>query len=67
MSLTDRETTVLILRQQGLTQAAVARKLKVSQAAVSAFEINAYRKLQDAKAMLAAATEHHLTITKGRR
>jgi transcriptional regulator len=66
MSLTAREITVLLLRQQGLTQAAVARKLKISQAAVSDFEINAYRKLRDAKAMLAAAAEHRITIPEAR-
>jgi len=36
--LTDRETTVLLLRQQGLTQGAVARKLNITQGAVSRFE-----------------------------
>jgi transcriptional regulator len=66
VSLTERETAVLLLRQQGLTQEVVARKLKVSQAAVSSFEINAYRKLQDAKATLALAALHHLTITRRR-
>jgi transcriptional regulator len=66
MSLTIREIAVLLLRQQGLTQEAVARKLKISQAAVSSFEMNAYRKLRDAKAMLAAAAEHHIVIREVR-
>ena len=66
MSLTEREIAVLLLRQEGLTQAVVARKLKVSQAAVSDFELNAYRKLRDAKAMLAAAAQHRIRIPEAR-
>jgi transcriptional regulator len=62
MLLTDRETAVLLLRQQGLTQEAVARKLKITQGAVSGFENNAYRKLRDAHVALTFAKRHRITI-----
>ena len=60
--LTDRETTVLLLRQQGLTQGAVARKLNITQGAVSRFENNAYRKINDALTLIAYAKRRKITF-----
>jgi transcriptional regulator len=62
MNLTDRERAVLLLRQQGLTQAAVARNLKITQGAVSGFETNAYRKLRDAHVAITFAKRHNISI-----
>jgi Tfx family DNA-binding protein len=47
--LTEKEINVLELRNSGLTQIVVAKKLKISQAAVSSFEKNAIRKINEAK------------------
>ena len=62
MGLTEREIRVLQLRSQGLTQHEVAKRLKISQAAVSSFETNAYRKLRDAEDMLAFAKAAGITL-----
>lgn len=62
MGLTEKEIKVLQLRNEGLTQAEVAKRLKISQAAVSSFEKNAYRKLQDASEMLAFAKSMKLEL-----
>jgi transcriptional regulator len=62
MSLTNRERTVLLLRQQGLTQSEVARNLKITQGAVSRFETNAYHKLRDAHLAIAFAKQHRISI-----
>lgn len=61
MGLTEKEITVLQLRSDGLTQAEVAKRLKISQAAVSSFEKNAYRKLADAQETLDFAKGMKLT------
>ena len=50
--ITRKEREVLELRKQGLTQVEVAKKLKISQAAVSKFEKNALEKIKDAKRVL---------------
>ena len=47
--LTRKEIEVLTLRKAGLTQIDVAKKLKITQAAVSNFEKNAHRKIKEAK------------------
>jgi transcriptional regulator len=47
--LTSKEIEVLQLRKLGLTQIEVAKKLGVSQAAISSFEKNALKKIEDAK------------------
>jgi transcriptional regulator len=62
MGLTEKEIAVLQLRGQGLTQEEVAKRLKVSQAAISSFETNAYRKLQDAQAMIAYAKSEGIKV-----
>ena len=46
--LTRKEREVLELRQKGLKQTEVAKKLKISQAAVSKFEKNAIDKIKEA-------------------
>ncbi len=53
--LTEKEIQVLEHRRQGLTQVEVAKKLGITQAAVSNFEKNAYRKISDAKRTLETA------------
>ena len=45
--LTEKEIEVLKLRKKGLKQAEIARKLKISQPAISAFENNILRKVND--------------------
>ena len=47
--LTKKELDVLTLRQEGLTQTSVAKRLKITQAAVSKFEHNAKQKILDAQ------------------
>lgn len=66
MLLTEKEITVLQMRNKGLTQVEVATRLGISQAAVSGFEKNAKRKLQDAQETLLRAKELGLIeTTKG--
>jgi transcriptional regulator len=62
VSLTEKEIHVLQLRGQGLTQVDVAKRLKISQAAVSDFEKNAYRKLVDAQEMLDYAKQSGIKV-----
>ncbi len=45
--LTKREIEVLELRKKGLKQNEIAKKLKISQPAVSLFERNILRKIKD--------------------
>ena len=47
--LTEKELQVLILRQEGMLQTEIARRLKITQGAVSRFEANAREKVLDAK------------------
>jgi DNA-binding NarL/FixJ family response regulator len=50
--LTEKEIEVLKLKKQGLTQLEIAKKLKISQPAVSSFYNNALTKIQDAEEIL---------------
>ena len=50
--LTQKQIDVLKLKRNGLTQLEIAKKLKVSQPAVSSFYNNALKKIQDAKQIL---------------
>jgi len=50
--LTEKEVEVLKLKQEGLTQKEIAKKLKISQPAVSNFYNNALWKIQDAKKII---------------
>jgi len=50
--LTEKEIEVLKLKKQGLTQLEIAKKLKISQPAVSNFYTNALWKIKDAEDIL---------------
>ena len=50
--LTDKEKEVLRLKKEGLNQQEIAKKLKISQPAVSSFYSNAIRKIRDAEEIL---------------
>jgi len=45
--LTKRELEIITLRKKGLNQKQIAKKLKISQPAVSKFENNIKRKIED--------------------
>lgn len=47
--LTQKEVAVLKLKKQNLTQLAIAKKLHISQPAVSSFYTNALKKIKDAE------------------
>jgi transcriptional regulator len=50
--LTEKEIGVLKLKNAGLTQLEIAKKLKISQPAVSNFYNNALDKIKDAEEIL---------------
>ncbi len=50
--LTEKEIEVLKLKESGLTQLEIAKKLKISQPAVSDFYNNALWKIKDAEETL---------------
>ncbi|MBM3246923.1 helix-turn-helix domain-containing protein [Candidatus Pacearchaeota archaeon] len=50
--LSDREKEVLKLKKQGLTQLEIAKKLNISQPAVSNFYNNALWKIKDAEEII---------------
>jgi transcriptional regulator len=50
--LTEKEVEVLKLKKQGLTQLEIAKKLKISQPAVSSFYNNALKKIREAEEIL---------------
>jgi transcriptional regulator len=50
--LTEKEIEVLKLKKQGLTQIEIAKKLKISQPAVSNFYNNALWKIKDAEEVI---------------
>jgi len=47
MGLTEKEVEVLKLKKKGFTQIQIAKKLKISQPAVSFFYRNAMNKIRD--------------------
>ena len=53
--LTKKEIKVMELRKKKLTQVEVARRLHITQAAVSNFEKRAYSKIKDADNVLSKA------------
>lgn len=55
--LTEKEVDVLRLRSKGFSQVEVAKKLRISQPAVSHFEKSAYKKISDAKEILEIVKE----------
>jgi len=56
-TLTEKEIKVISLRKKGLTQTDVAKRLKISQAAVCKFEKNAKAKIAGAKETIRIASE----------
>jgi transcriptional regulator len=58
--ITEREIEVLKLKKQGLTQVEIAKKLKVSPAAVSGFYSAVLKKINDSKETLKIAREFKL-------
>jgi len=50
--LTEKEIKVLKLKKEGLTQSETAKKLKISQPAVSYFYNNALKKIKQAEEIL---------------
>ena len=63
--LTEKEIEVLRLRKAGLMQVEVAKKLGISQAAVSSFEKNALRKIDVAYADTRIADKFSLRKKSG--
>ena len=59
--LTEKEIQVLELRAKKLIQVDVSKKLKISQAAVSHFEKNALRKINEAEQTMEIAKKLGLT------
>lgn len=55
--LTEKELTVLLLRERGQKQVEIARELGISQAAVSRFENNARAKINQARNDMALLEE----------
>ena len=47
-TLTEKELNVLLLREEGLLQQQIAKRLNITQSAVSRFEANAKAKIRDA-------------------
>jgi transcriptional regulator len=50
--LTKREIQVLKLKKEGMTQIEIAKKLNISQPAVSSFYNNALKKIKDVERIL---------------
>lgn len=63
--LTEKEFDVLQRRARGESQQAIARTLKISQAAVSKFETNAHRKILEAEALLKLTRKLGIKTRKG--
>ena len=60
--LTEKERKVLEFRKKGLKQVDIARKLNISQPAVSAFEANALRKIKEAAETVEFARDNGIKI-----
>lgn len=66
MLLTEKEIEVLKLRKSGLTQVEVSKKIGISQAAVSSFEKNAFKKIEDSKKILKIADQLKIKVEGGK-
>jgi Tfx family DNA-binding protein len=64
--LTEKEIEVLKLRKSGLTQVEVSKKIGISQAAVSSFEKNAFKKIEDSKKILKIADQLKIKVEGGK-
>ncbi len=62
--LTEKEIEILRLRKADLTQIEVAKKLGISQAAVSSFEKNAQRKIDEAHFTMKLVGKMNLKVNK---
>ena len=62
MGLTEKEIEILKLRKKGLKQTDIAKRLKISQPAVSSFENNAVRKIRGANKILMVVKEIGILI-----
>jgi Tfx family DNA-binding protein len=62
--LTEKEIEVLRLRIANLTQVEVAKKLGISQAAVSSFEKNAMKKIDEAHSTIKLVGHMNLKVNK---
>lgn len=62
--LTSKEIEVLKLRKKGLNQVEIARKLKITQPAVSSFERSISRKIRSAVKTLEVAKKLKVDISK---
>jgi hypothetical protein len=58
--LTQKQIEVLRLKKKGLTQLEIAKKLKISQPAVSSFYNNALKKIKGAEQILKIKRELRL-------
>jgi transcriptional regulator len=61
--LTEKEFQILQLRQKGMLQVEIAKRLHITQGAVSRFEKNARWKIQDAQEDLKRLAEQGFLIT----
>ena len=60
--LTEKEKKVMELRAQGLDQYEIARRMKITQAAVSQFQTNAYRKIKEAVNLIEFAKKNGIVF-----
>lgn len=60
--LTEKERKILELRKKGLKQVDIAKKLGISQPAVSAFEANALKKIKEAAGTMEFARNNDIKI-----
>lgn len=59
---TRKEIAIIELRKKNLTQSEVAKKLKITQAAVSKFEKNAFKKILDAKKIISLSDKMGVNV-----
>ena len=60
--LTKKEIEVLALKKKGLTQEEIAKKLEISQPAVSNFLRNAHSKIKDAAETIVLSKEMGIKV-----
>ena len=62
--LTEKELQVLMLRQEGMLQLEIAKKLSITQGTVSKFEANARAKILEAREELAMLDRLGIKVEK---
>lgn len=60
--LTEKEISVLKLKRDGLTQVQIAKKLKITQPAVSNFYNNAIKKMREAADIIKVKEELEIEV-----